>query len=323
MTGKAYDQKLDALLALRNDPNSPDLAAQLRKALRDRSNYYVAKAAGLVGEFSLAALIPDLIAAFDRFLEGGAKLDSQCWATQAIAQALAELGHDDPAVFVKGAKHFQPEPVFGGQQDTAIRLRGICTLALVQCKLSEHELLTRLVDLLGDTEKSVRMEAIRAIGQCTGRDAALLLRVKATAGDSEPEVIGQCLTTLLEIDADDQVGYVMRFLNDSEDLRFEALAALSECRDPSAAKALIDALDRDEYYAVREGIFQALGRSRHKQAVDFLLTVIENGNTSDGATCLNAIARGPQRDLIRERVEQIVKRHGNDALMKKFNIAFQ
>jgi HEAT repeat protein len=323
VTGKAYDQKLDALLALRNDPSSPEVVPQLRKALRDRSNYYVAKAAALVAEFVLIGLKQDLVDAFDRFLAGGAKLDPQCWAKQAIAEALAGLGHDDPAIFIKGTEHFQPEPVWGGQQDTAIRLRGICTLALVQCKLSEHELLTRLVDLLGDPEKGVRMEAIRAIGQCTSRDAVLLLRVKATAGDSEADVIGQCLTTLLEIDADEQVGYVMGFLNDSDDLRFEALAALSECRDPSAGKALIDALDRDEYYAVRDEIFQALGRCRHKQAIDFLADVIENGNTSDAAACINAIAGGPQRDEIRERIEQIVNRRGNDALAKKFHSAFQ
>ena len=87
--------------------------------------------------------------------------------------------------------------------------------------------------------------------------------------------------------------------------------------------AVIDALARDEYYAIREEIFQALGRSRHKQAIDFLADVIENGNTSDAAACISAVARGPQRDEIRNRIEQIVKRRGNDALSKKFLSAFQ
>jgi HEAT repeats len=307
VTNKAFDQKLDALLALRNDPNSPDLVSQLRKALNDRNNYYVAKAAGLVAEFSLTNLIPDLITAFDRFLEGGAKLDSQCWAKQAVAEALAELGHDDSAVFIKGSKHFQPEPIFGGQQDTAIRLRGTCTLALAQCKLSEHELLARLVDLLGDPEKGVRMEAIRAIGLCTRRDAVLLLRVKATAGDGEPEVIGQCLTTLLEIDAEDQVNYVMRFLDVSEDLRFEALAALGDCRDPRGAQALIDKLKHTDEQDIEEEIIMALGRSRHEIAVDYLLAKIEHGAVRDAATCITALARGPARHHVLERIRKLAQ----------------
>jgi HEAT repeat protein len=267
VTSKAYDQKLDALLALRGNQNSDDVVLHLRKALRDRSNYYVAKAAALVAELALTSLKPDLVEAFDRFLAGGAKLDPQCWAKQAIAEALAELGHDDPIVFIKGTQHFQPEPVWGGQQDTAVRLRGVCTLALIQCKISEFELLSRLVELLGDPEKGVRIEAVRAIGQCSSRDAGLLLRVKATAGDTEAEVIGQCLTTLLDMNADEHVAYVSRFLNASDDVRFEALAALSECRDPRGAQVLIDSIKRTRDLEIKEEMIWAIGRSRHPVAV--------------------------------------------------------
>ena len=314
MTGKAYDQKLDALLALRNDPSSAEVVPQLRKALRDRSNYYVAKAARLVAEFVLTALKQDLVEAFDRFLVGSAKLDPQCWAKQAIAEALAELGHDDPAVFIKGTEHFQSEPVWGGQQDTAVRLRGICTLALVQCKLSEFELLARLVDLLGDPEKGVRMEAIRAIGQCSGREAGLLLRVKATAGDTEAEVTGQCLFTLLEMAPDEHLTYVSRFIDMSDDVRFEALAALSECKDPRAAQTLIDCLKRTQEIDVREQMIMALGRSRHQVAIEYLLAQIESGRIPEASACITALARGPSRESVREAIVELFHRRSNDAL---------
>jgi HEAT repeat protein len=317
VSNKAFDAKLDALLALRDNADGAARTASLRKALRDRSNYYVAKAAGLVAEFSLRTLIPDLIAAFDRFFDGGAGLDAQCRAKLAIIEALAELGFDDPAVFLTAGACVQMEPVFGGTEDTAVLLRGTSTLALVQCKWSEHELLTRLVDVLADREKGVRMEAIRAIGQCTARDAALLLRVKANAGDDEAEVIGQCFTTLLEIDAENQVAYVLRFLNADEALRFEALATLSECRDSRAADALIDILEQAEPIAHRSEIFQALGRSRHKHALDFLLATIETGNTADGLSSLTALMQGPQRESIGDHVAEIVAQCGNVVLTKQ------
>ena len=317
MSNKAFDQKLDALLELRDAADASERLMRLRKALCDRSNYYVAKAAALVAEFSLTALIPDLIATFDHFLEGGAKFDPQCWGKQAIAEALAELGHDQPAVFVKGSAHVQMEPVFGGKEDTAIRLRGACTLALVQCKWSEYELLTHLVNILADAEKGVRMEAIRAIGQCTARDAALLLRVKANAGDPEPEVIGQCLATLLEIDAENQLDYVRHFLHAEEDLRFEALVALSECRDPRAVNALVDVINRDEHRAIRHEIFQVLGRSRHKHAADFLLNAIQTGNTTDAAASIGAVLQGPARESLRVRVTEIVRQRGTAVLTKQ------
>ena len=316
MTGKAYDQKLDALFALRGNQNSDAAVPHLRKALRDRSNYYVAKAAALVAELGLKLLMPDLVEAFDRFLAGGAKLDAQCWAKQAIAEALAELGHDDPVVFIKGIQHFQPEPVWGGQQDTAVRLRGICTLALVQCNISEFELLTRLVGLLGDPEKGVRMEAIRAIGQCTGRDAGLLLRVKATAGDSDAEVTGQCLATLLDMDADEHLAYVSRFLTASDDVRFEALAALSECRDPRGAQEIINSLKRSQDIDIQEEMMLALGRSRHQLAVDFLLQEVEHGKVASASVCVIALARGAAKETVREQIAELVRRRAIEALTR-------
>jgi HEAT repeat protein len=66
---EAFDRKLAELTALRENPDSPETLAQLRKALKDRSNYIVAKVAALVGDLGAAALIPDLLAAFDRFLK--------------------------------------------------------------------------------------------------------------------------------------------------------------------------------------------------------------------------------------------------------------
>ena len=118
---QAFERKLEALSFLRCGPSEAAIDP-LRKALKDRSNYLVSKAAGLAGELGLNALIPDLTAAFDRFMVDAAASDPQCWDKNAIVKTLKDLNHDDPAVFLRGIEHIQMEPVWGGTADTAMTL---------------------------------------------------------------------------------------------------------------------------------------------------------------------------------------------------------
>ncbi|MGH8629508.1 MAG: hypothetical protein ACREU7_01915, partial [Burkholderiales bacterium] len=198
MSGReALERKIRALELLRSEPESPSTLEQLRQALKDRSNYFVSKAAALAGDLRLVALEPDLLAAFDRFMANPVKSDPQCWAKNAIAKALKDLDHQDPEIFLRGLAHFQLEPVWGGREDTATALRGTCALALPGCSLDDLEVLRRLVDALADPAKPVRIDAARAIAQLPRPESALLLRLKALVGDSDPEVKGQCFASLL------------------------------------------------------------------------------------------------------------------------------
>src|SRR5580700_11462226 len=95
MSKKAFEQKLATLETLRADAASPQTVAALRKALQDPNNYYVSKAAAIAADFALTDLIPDLLAAFDRFLINPVKSDPQCWAKNAIAKALKDFAYDD------------------------------------------------------------------------------------------------------------------------------------------------------------------------------------------------------------------------------------
>lgn len=105
MAGKeAFERKLEALAALRSVPRE-QAVEPARKALRDRSNYVVSKAATIAGEMGIAELIPDLVRAFDRFMTDPVKTDPQCWAKNAIVKALKDLNHDDPIVFLRGIEH--------------------------------------------------------------------------------------------------------------------------------------------------------------------------------------------------------------------------
>ena len=193
MAKQKFDQQLEALEDLRRNPTSPSTAEDLRKALANRNNFIVAKASKIAAELGLKELIPDLLSALDRFFTDPVKSDPQCWAKKALFQAFADLGHNQADVYVRGLKHVQMEPVWGGQEDTAAAVRGACALALVECRdVSDLALLGYLIEVLADTDKTVRVEAARAIGRIDRPEAALLLRLRALVGDQEPEVLGAC-----------------------------------------------------------------------------------------------------------------------------------
>src|SRR5258706_8763198 len=92
---KKFEEQLAALEQLRGSAGEPATVDGLRKALANRNNYIVAKASQIVAELGLKALIPDLLAALDRFFIDPGKSDPQCWAKKALVQALGGLGRED------------------------------------------------------------------------------------------------------------------------------------------------------------------------------------------------------------------------------------
>ncbi|HEX3879557.1 MAG TPA: hypothetical protein VHW24_21390, partial [Bryobacteraceae bacterium] len=153
---------------------SPDRAeAALRAALKDRVNLVAAKAAQVAAELQMRELIPDLLATYDRMFVNPTERDVQCGAKNAIAQTLADLDVRDHAPYLMGARHQQWEATWNGRVDTAQKLRGICLLALVTCNdLPRSEIFRILIDALIDHAHSVRVEAIRAIAEMEGEEAA-------------------------------------------------------------------------------------------------------------------------------------------------------
>jgi HEAT repeat protein len=313
------EEKLETLLTLRTEPSAPATLEHLRKALKDRNNYYVSKAAALAAEFGLVALAPDLVAAFDRFMINPAKTDSKCWAKTAVAQALKDLGHADPALFLRGLSHVQPEGVWGGQEDAAANLRGVCALALVQSDLDDFEILERLVDVLSDPAKSVRINTVRAIAQFSRREAQLLLRLKAIDGDRDSEVVGECFAGLLELAQRESPAFVARFMaHDDEEIRFEAIGALGQGQDPGAAALLIEAWKRPRNAEARQAILASLGASRYDSALDFLLSVVAEGEKDEAQAAIEALAKGRFRERCRDRLTAIIDARKDRALARVF-----
>jgi HEAT repeat protein len=307
MGKRAFDQKMAAIEALRLSPQLD----QVRKALKDRNNFLVSKAASLAGELEMRALIPDLTAAFERFLTDPVKSDPKCWAKNSIVKALKDLGCDDTALFARGLRFIQMEPSFGGREDSAQTLRGACALALVACPLPRFEILLHLVDALAaDAAKPVRIDAARAIAQVPGVDSILLLRFKALAGDKDAEVTGQCFVSLLDLAPSEYIPFVANFIHGADaDVRLEAVAALGECHDAQAATALIAHYQTNFNDEVKRAILLSLGASRQPAAAEFLVSVIAAARQNDALTAIQALAAGRFRDEFRERARAACSEH--------------
>jgi len=291
MAARKIEAQLEQLSRLRS-ATAAEAAEPLRKALADRVNLVVAKAATLAGELLVRELEPNLVSAFDRLMEEPAKRDPQCWGKNAISQALKELDHAESALFLRGARHVQMEPVWGGQADTAGTLRGICLLALVACRdIRREEIMRHLVDALTEAASLVRMDAARALAQMGGEEGALLLRLKARMGDKEAEVTGQALEGLLALERKEALLFVAGFLNPAGgELAEEAALALGASRMAAAAVLLRETWECAQEPSYRGVLLRALCISRDDQALAFLDDLAKNGRPQDAADARAALS---------------------------------
>ena len=310
MPGKRkFEEQLAALDALRQLP--PEACVEpLRKALTHRNNFVVAKAADLVRQFQLTQLIPDLLIALDRFFDDPVKSDPQCWAKNATSRALAAFEHQDAEVFLRGMRHHQHEPVWGGSSDTAGTLRATCALALVQCRsLTDADLLSHLVELLGDKDKAVRTEAVRAIEQVGSPSAALLLRLRAILGSGsaseEPEVLGACYGGILRLEGASAIPWVSRFLASSDDSAAEAALAIAGTHSLQGFEILRERFAREADPWFCSVLLSAIALTRQDAALEFMFDLIRKESLqAEGA--IEAILRSTQSPQVTKRLEELV-----------------
>jgi HEAT repeat protein len=291
------------------DVTHAEAVAGLKKALGDRVNLVVAKAARIAAERQLRELIPDLLVTFDRLFEDAVARDTQCWGKNAIANALTELDYRESAPYMRGRRHVQMEAVWGGQQDTAQTLRGICLLALASCNdMPRAQIFRLLVDSMADEAAVVRIEAIRAVAEMDGEEAVLVLRLKARLGDREPSVIGQVFDSLLQLERDAALPLVAEFLDGSDEaMRQEAALALGSSRMAGAVEILLKALPRARDAYFRKTILRALSASRQEKAMEFLLGLVREGIRADADGAIEALELHRESPEIKAAVEAAMR----------------
>ncbi len=252
------------------------------------------------------------------FFTNAEKTDPQCWAKNALSRALARLECRDKDIFLRGLRHHQYEPTWGGRSDTAGTLRANCAHALVACDgLNKHDLLVMLIEPLVDEDKSVRLETVRAISQL-GEIAVPVLRLRAlikSQPPEEPEVLGQCFAALLGIEGNEAIPFVAGFLQEGGEAGGEAAFALSATHSPAALAALLGCKRAvaDDWFS---GILcSAIALTRLPEAVDYLIGMIER-EERDAPRAVEALARVATGQAFRERLARAVEATGSQRLIK-------
>src|SRR5260370_31216759 len=280
MANRKIEENLDQLSLLRNVPKA-EAISRLRKALDDRAKVVVAKAAKIAAELELQDLMPDMARAFDRLLEKPVASDPQCWGKNALAIALRDLGHACAEPFLRGLRHIQMEPIWGGRSDTAQVLRAACCSALPQCSdITRDDVLRRLVDAFADESDKVRVDAARSIAHMGGADCALLLRLKARLGAADAHVTGQVFDSLLRLEREAALPFLTEFL-DSPAAEVPAKAALPmDSSRPAAPLAILKAAWKRER---KPDFLRGINPSGLPAAFEFLLDSLQSHREIDAS----------------------------------------
>ena len=266
-------EKLARLAELAKGRLSAETAMELRKALSGASNALAARAADVAAKLEAAELIPDLVAAFGRFMDNPEKTDKGCTAKTAEVKALVGLGYDEDGVLLRGIRHVQMEPVYGGRADTAANLRAECAMGLV--RIGHPDTLFELTTLLMDGEPQPRRAAVKALAYLGAEPCELLLRIKVLAGDPEPDVIGDCFAGLIGINAERSMPFVSEYLaSDDEVVAESAAIALGESRKPEAFQILRDHWEDALRSDRRKTLLLPMALTRCDEAFEFLLEVV-------------------------------------------------
>ncbi|HAT09420.1 MAG TPA: hypothetical protein DCS97_02230 [Planctomycetes bacterium] len=272
----------------------PDLPAT-RAALADRSSLVVAAAARAAAKHGLDGLQTDLLAALDRHYCDPVENDPQCHAKSALVEALAALGHLAAATYLRAARHRQPEPVWGGREDSAARLRISAAEAL--SRNGSPDLYRILAEHLADPSPEVRSAAARLTGEVGGERGALLLTLRLHLPEPEADLVGDYAAGLLAADGAAAVPPVAALLDHADPVIVGGVAlALGASRLPEAYAPLAAALDGVLRCAQRADLLAAIALLRCSEAAERLLQALADGGE-------DAVAAAGHLRLYRDRPE--------------------
>lgn len=319
---RKLEETLAKLAQIRDAPTSEASIATLRQVLGTKNSVAIARAAKMVGELAISLLIPELAAAFDRMMVNPTESDRGCLAKKEIAEALYRLEYGEESLFLQGIRHVQMEPVWGGKDDTAAGLRGVCALGLV--RMNYPHVMNELADLLADAKPEARVAAARAIAYSGNPDGSPLLRLRVRIGD-EPQVLSECLVALLKLAPTQSLPLLKHCLyarkeplglgEDVETAEVAALA-LGESRLPEALDILRNWWEQVKAPELRQTGLLAIATLRHDEALEFLLSLVAEGKISDAKDAIASLGIYRQDERLWQRVCQVVEERGNDSLVE-------
>lgn len=300
----SIEDRLAEVAALSKESDASEKRKQLRKHLASKTSLVVAKTAEIIAHLEDHDFVPDLIAAFHRFMKDPTKADKGCAAKTAIAKALLAADCDDEELFRTGVRHVQREPSWGGRSDTAAPLRALCGLGLVQ--IGSPDAMNELAALLADKEPDARIGAAGALGHC-GPAAAPLLRFKVLTGDEEPAVLAECLRGLMALSPSASFEFVAGFVAPKYPLLYEQAAlALAESRLAGVFELLKEKWTTTFDREFKQTLLLPLALTRSEQARDFLISVLETGEATMATAAIAALGIYREDATVRKRAEEAI-----------------
>jgi len=316
------ESALHAISQLRAADSDEQAAKDLQPYLRHRSNLVVAKAAKVAGELRLSKLVPELVAAFNRFMKDPAKLDKRCAAAIEIVAALYQFDYVDPDVYLRGLHHVQMEPSFGESVDAAAPLRGISAQGLLRTRY--RHALEEVVPLLMDPEPPARVGVVRALATNGGDAGLLLLRLKALTGEPDFDVLAECFAGLLTASPERSLEFVARFVNDEQEITAEAaIWALGQSRLLAAFEVLQEKWERTADRPTRKVLMTALAASRLPEALEFLYAQLREANLQTASDVIVALAPYAAVESIAQAVRSAVNERAQPKLIEIFKSEFR
>jgi HEAT repeat protein len=303
--------ELDQLAEATEDPHSKAAAAAITKALRSRTNLVIAAALTVIRENELTGFEDAMRAVFANAMEDPIHSDPGCRSKIGVVRALDALREPDDELFSRGIRHVQKEPVWGGSQDTAASLRGMCAMALVN--RSHPDAMFEAARLLGDSEREARRaaaDAVAASGDALTGIPLLVLRVRSN--ESESEVLGACFAGLLSFDDARAFEFVVEHLHARDPLVVEAAAlALGQERPEGALTALRELAERS-LGDLRRVAMLAIAMLRSEDAWALLLEHVRNGTPALARDAIEALSVYRELGDLRERVREAVAGRGGN-----------
>jgi HEAT repeat protein len=307
------------LSALRGDAKSALAREKLTHALTGKSNLLTARAATILADTQQADFLPLLEVAFDRYFK--AANDKGCAAKTAIANALYTLGHSDSAAFLRGIRHKQMEPSFGGPVDCAAELRGTCALGLVRA--GYRDVLLELPALLMDREPQTRQIAVRALIYANDERGTLLLRMKILAGDENSDVIAEALAGLMKLSPGKSLEFVAQFLEDKDSATAESAAiAIGGARSLAAFELLRAQWERHIRPEPRTSLLLGMTMTRQPAAIEFLLQRVHEDSPRPAVDAIVALAIYKHDDAVKAKVAAAVQSREDSTITQAFKKAF-
>jgi len=325
----AKSRKLESLLAqleqIRPDPTTSEAMLLLRQLLTSKQPVAIAQAATLIAEAEHYDLIPDLVAAFEWAMTKPSERDPGCTAKLKLADALYRLDYSNEDLFLRGIRHVQRHPVWGGSDDTAAPLRSVCALGLV--RMNYPDVMSELADLLADPEPDARIGAARAIAYTGNLSGVPLLRLRIKLGDSAL-VLSDCFLALLHLSpTQSSIDLVRSFLaiqpqaehRESTEIAEVAALAFGESRLSEAFDIL-----RTWWHSIcipelRQTGLIAFALLRNDEAVSFLLSLIQGGALVDAKDSITALSVYREDQALWQRVRERIEQRGEPSLLSMAN----